>query len=451
MGLAQKKLRKLQKEYRQIDGDISKQLHKSLTKLAKQRPKKWEIKDTTRYNKLLANYNAKKERVSTAYENKADRLKRSKHRQIMQVLNQSYTDKVKLFLGKYDSTQETFDLKVRGAGYNFPANVAVPKGQVEAFKKNFRKAKAFGTFRIVENQKPYLVRVKAYINGRRYNPFVPLAYYNFQRETLPGGKPVISFSPNGRYMSLASGGAAAGSQLTVWDTYYWQDVVKMETKPDDDISNFWPSKAIFDPNGKYLIAGGMKPDPRALPTTKVFSIRKWKELKTLNGCDANFSTDGKYLISVINDKDKKVWRMGTWEDQRKNFLTDQEYKEWVGTLEESSKVNEQYKSTALFRIERYDRDTILVVETQTGKVAAKIPAITPYENPPKELTNMAAIRSLREKEFYDEEIFTGISPDGNTLIRVFTHTYPIPGEEKGREYSSHVHFWRLLWNKYNYN
>jgi len=450
VGRAQKKLRKLQKEYRKIDRDIAKQWRKALRKVRKNRPKKWVVKDTARYNRLLKRYNARKERVEKAYERKADRLKRQKHRQIMKVLNRSYTDKVKIYLSKYDTLKEEFPIKVKAAGYFFSATLAVPKAKAKKFKKDFRKAKSYGTFRIVETKKRFLVRAKTYVRGRLYNAKVPLSYYNFRRETMPGGKPVVSFSKNGRYMSIASGGATAGSQMVVWDTYYWQDVMDIEAKSDDETNNFWPSKAMFSPNGKYLIAGGMKPDVLASPTTKIFSIRRWKELKVLEGCDADFSTDKKYLISVVSGGDKKVWRMGTWADQREKFLTDQEYKKWVASLESVTKDDAQYKSSKLFRIDRSDRDSIFVIENKTETVAAKIPAMTAYENPPEDLTTPAAIQTMREKEFYDEEIFIGISPDGKTLIRVFTHTYPISGEEKSREYTSHVHFWRLLWNKYNY-
>ena len=443
---AQKKLKKLQKEYKKIKYKIKKDERKALRKLS--RPKKRKYKNPDNYQNALERYTKKREAIIHRYERISDRRLNKKQRQIMGILNREYTEKVKIYLRHYDNVIGAFPVKVYGAKRYFKAKIVVPVEQADEFKKNFKKAKSWGTFRIVESRRPYLVAGKTFVKGKKYKVEVPLAYHKFLTHTFPGGKPSFIKSNNDRYLVIAGGSAFKGSRLEVWDTRIWRNIFTVESDPDDEKTDFWASKATFDPSGRYLVAGGTKPRLRSKPISKVYKIRNWSEVATVEGSHAQFSADKQYMITKSLYNKKKAWETKSWTDIRNRFTTDYEFENWIDTLPKCNLCEEGLLSSSRFEIQSINRDKIVLLDNVSQDVAAEIKLRTKYKNPPEDLKTTKAILVSRSKEFYDAEIFSGFTPDGKNLIRAYTHTYPYEG---GRGYQTHIEIWRLLWSKKNFN
>lgn len=442
---AQTKLKKLQTQYRKINFDITKKERKALRKL--NRPKKWKFKNPDNYQNALEKYTKKRESVQRVYERLRERKLTQKQKEIMAILNREYTEKVKIYLRKYDKESGSFPVRVYGAKRYFSANIQVPVDEADEFKKNFKKSKSWGTFRIVENRRPYLVASKTYVKGKRYKVEVPLSYYKFLTHKFPGGNPTFTKSKDDKYLVIAGGSAFKGSRLEIWDMDLWRDIFMLESDPDDEKTDFWASKATFDTKGKYLVAGGTKPRLRSKPISKIFRTKDWKEIATVEGSHAVFSQDNNFMFTKSLYKKLKAWEAGTWVDVRNRFTTDYEFENWVDTIPKCNVCQDGLVTTHRFAIQTADREKIVLVNNQNGEEVATIKLKTPYKNPPEDLKTTKAILVSRSKEFYDTEIFSGFTPDGKNLIRAYTHTYP---HEGGRGYETHIEVWRLLWSDKNF-
>lgn len=120
---------------------------------------------------------------------------------------------------------------------------------------------------------------------------------------FPGGVSCIQFSPDGNEMAVASYAA-----VTVLNTFNMEEINSLRTKI------FQPELLAASPDGRYFVSTAHSSD---------YSLRVWDIAKGTLATEksgheklitgADYSNDGKQLVSSSNDNTIKLWDTRSWE------------------------------------------------------------------------------------------------------------------------------------------
>jgi len=129
-------------------------------------------------------------------------------------------------------------------------------------------------------------------------------------EKLPSPIDAISFSPDNRYILIAS--RDGEPNITLWDVSTGEKIRSFEGEPHMD---YIPT-VCFSPDNRYALSGSRD------YTIKLWDVEKGREIITLEGHSnyidsVAFSPDGNFILSGATDGTLRVWNVETGEEIRR--------------------------------------------------------------------------------------------------------------------------------------
>ncbi len=113
-----------------------------------------------------------------------------------------------------------------------------------------------------------------------------------------------SFSHDGRYVVLASNSVTI-HVLLVWDTHTWR-LVKKIPGPSDIV---WTAE--FSPDGKYIVTADSDGSARVWDT-QTWDVSAVLQSGTYGLWTATFSPDSQWIVTAGQDSTSHIWQVGTW-------------------------------------------------------------------------------------------------------------------------------------------